>query len=91
MKLKCRLQKLQEFKSAIEYYGVHGIWSSKTRTTNANILGRKCRWNLSIKFWYEGGKWRLWNIETIDEEYWRWKIDGRSCGQHNIDLWSTND
>jgi hypothetical protein len=54
-------------------------------------LGTECKWNLGGEFWYGGRKWRLWNIKTTYVEYKKWTMDGRSCGQHNIDFWSIND
>jgi len=63
----------------------------ETRTIDASILGMECKWSLGKKFWYAGRRWKLWNTETIDAKYKRWRIKGRSYGQHNIDFWSTND
>ncbi len=36
---------------------VHGIWSSKTRIIDINILGIECRWNSNGEFQYGGGRW----------------------------------
>ncbi len=49
-------------------------------------MGIKWKWSLGENFWYRG-RWRLWNIETTNVEYKRWRIDGRSCDQNNIDFW----
>jgi hypothetical protein len=40
----------------------------------------------SGEFWYGGRKWRLWNIETIDEKYYKWRMYQRSCSELIFDL-----
>jgi hypothetical protein len=34
---------------------------------------------------------KLWNIKTIDGNYWKLGIDEKSCGQHNIDFGTPYD
>jgi hypothetical protein len=54
-------------------------------------LGVECSWSSGGEFWYERGRWTLWNTETTYAEYKWWTIDGRSFSEQNIDFWSTNE
>jgi hypothetical protein len=54
-------------------------------------LGTECMWTSSEEFWYEGGRWRLCNIETTNSRQWKRRMDVRSWGQNNIDLITSND
>ncbi len=38
---------------------------------NVNVLGIECKWSPWSEFLHRGRQWKMWNIETINEKWWR--------------------